>query len=166
MNVVVFQEMREARGLAYTAQATLSRPRHAGGKYNYGAFIATQNDKLQAAVEAFDDIINNMPVSENAFAIAKDAILSRLRTERIIGIDVINQYVNCRDMGLDEPLSRLLFEKVQTLTLDDVVAYQQKWVKGRKYNYGILGDEKDMDMEFLSTLGPVKMLSQEEIFGY
>lgn len=166
MNAVVFQEMREARGLAYTAQATLSRPRHAGGKYNYGAFIATQNDKLQAAVEAFDDIINNMPVSENAFAIAKDAILSRLRTERIIGIDVINQYVNCRDMGLDEPLSRLLFEKVQTLTLDDVVAYQQKWVKGRKYNYGILGDEKDMDMEFLSTLGPVKMLSQEEIFGY
>ncbi len=166
MNAVVFQEMREARGLAYTAQASLGRPRHAGGKYTYTAFIATQNDKLQAAVEAFDDIINNMPVSENAFAIAKDAILSRLRTERTIGIDVINQYVSCRDMNLDEPLSRLLFEKVQNLTLDDVVAYQQKWVKGRKYNYGILGDENDMDMEFLSTLGPVKMLSQEEIFGY
>ena len=29
------------------------------------AFIATQNDKMQMAIEAFDEIINNMPESEN-----------------------------------------------------------------------------------------------------
>ena len=131
-----------------------------------GAFIATQNDKLQQAVEAFDDIINNMPVSENAFAIAKDAIITRLRTERTTGMDVIHSYVRCRDMGLDEPMDKALFEKVQDMTIDDVVAYQQDWVKGRKYFYGILGDRNDIDIDFLKTLGPVKFLTSEEIFGY
>ena len=166
MNAVVFQEMREARGLAYSAQATMSNPHYSDGKYMYGAFIATQNDKLQQAVEAFDDIINNMPVSENAFAIAKDAIITRLRTERTTGMDVIHSYVRCRDMGLDEPMDKALFEKVQDMTIDDVVAYQQDWVKGRKYFYGILGDRNDIDIDFLKTLGPVKFLTSEEIFGY
>ena len=166
MNAVVFQEMREARGLAYSAQATMQNPHYSDGKYLYAAFIATQNDKMQQAIEAFDEIINNMPVSENAFAIAKDAILTRLRTERITGMGVIRSYVNCRDMGLEEPLNRELFEKIQDMTIDDVVAYQQEWVKDRKYFYGILGDQNDIDIDFLRTLGPVKFLTSEEIFGY
>ena len=166
MNAVVFQEMREARGLAYSAQAVMSNPQYDGGKYIYNAFIATQNDKLQQAVEAFDDIINNMPVSEHAFAIAKDAIVTRLRTERYTGMDVIRAYVNCRDLGLDEPLDKALFEKIQGMGMDDVVAYQKEWVKDRKYCYGILGDKNDIDLEFLKTLGPVKFLTSEEIFGY
>ena len=166
MNAVVFQEMREARGLAYSAQATMANPQYDGGKYMFNAFIATQNDKMQQAVEAFDDIINNMPVSEHAFGIAKDAIITRLRTERTIGMDVIRSYVRCRDLGLSEPMDRELFEKVQDMTMDDVIAYQQEWVKGRKYFYGILGDKNDIDLNFLQTLGPVQFLSQEEIFGF
>ena len=166
MNAVVFQEMREARGLAYSAQANMSNPHYADGKYMYGAFIATQNDKLQNAVEAFDEIINNMPVSEQAFGIAKDAIITRLRTERTIGMSAIRTYDHCRDMGLDAPLDRELFEKVQSMTMDDVIKYQQEWVKDRKYFYGILGDKNDIDLGFLQTLGPVQMLTQEEIFGY
>ena len=166
MNAVVFQEMREARGLAYSAQAVMANPQFSEGKYPFTAFIATQNDKMQQAIEAFDDIINNMPVSENAFAIAKDAIITRLRTERTTGMDVIRTYVGCRDKGLDEPMDRELFEKVQDMTIDDVVAYQQEWIKGRKYYYGILGDQNDIDIDFLRTLGPVKFLTSEEIFGY
>ena len=52
------------------------------------------------------------------------------------------------------------------MTMEDVVAYQNKWVKDRKYVYGILGDEGDFDMDFLRSLGPVKIVSLEEVFGY
>ncbi len=52
------------------------------------------------------------------------------------------------------------------MTLHDVKATQEKWVKGRTYIYGILGDIKDLDMNFLRTLGPVRTVTQEEIFGY
>ena len=44
MNAIVFQEMREARGLAYTARARLAAPSYADDTYSFTAYIATQND--------------------------------------------------------------------------------------------------------------------------
>ena len=69
-------------------------------------------------------------------------------------------------MGLTEDRDKQIFEKVQTMTLDDVKAAQEQWVKDRPYVYAILGDIKDLDLNYLKTLGPIKTLSQEEIFGY
>ncbi len=166
MNSIVFQEMREARGLAYSAWTTLVEPSDLVNGYSYMAFIATQNDKMQTAVEAFDDIINNMPESEAAFSVAKDRILAQLRTDRVSGIDVLYEYRNCRTLGLREPLSREIFEGVQEMSLEDVAAAQEKWVKGRDYTYAILGDVADLDNEFLKTLGPVKVVSLQDIFGF
>lgn len=166
MNTVVFQEMRESRGLAYSAWARLGTPSYADGSYMYNAFIATQNDKMRQAIDAFDDIIEDMPVSEAAFSIAKDALISRMRTKRVTGYDVLSYYLSCRRLGLDEPLDREVFSRVQSMTLEDITAIQQQAVKGRKYTYSILGDIKDLDVRYLSTLGPVKVLSPEEIFGY
>jgi len=166
MNAIVFQEMREARGLAYSASARLRNPATAEGSYSFSAFIATQNDKMRIAVEAFDEIINNMPESDAAFAIAKDALESRLRTQRTTGISVLRSYRNCRRLGISEPLDSKVFEALPTLTLDDVKACQEQWVKGRTYTYAILGDIKDLDTKYLKTLGPVKTVSLEDIFGY
>ena len=50
--------------------------------------------------------------------------------------------------------------------MDDVLAVQQKYVKNRTYFYGILGDPKDLDMNYLKTLGPVQNVTLDEIFGY
>ena len=166
MNSIVFQEMREARGLAYSAWARLATPSFADDDYTYSAFIATQNDKMQIAVEAFDEFINQMPESEAAFDVAKDAVISRLRTQRTSGRDVLNSYIYCRRLGLSEPLDKQIFEQVQNLTLADVTSMQQKRVKDRNYTYAILGDINDIDTGFLQTLGPVKTVSLEEIFGY
>ena len=98
---------------------------------------------------------------------------------------VIAPIVNpCReDEGLDDKAlianaNRLLATKIkglyinggtgdaEKLTLEDVAKTQQEWIKDRTYTYGILGDPKDLDMKFLHTLGPVKTVSLEEIFGY
>ena len=166
MNAIVFQEMREARGLAYTAAASLGTPSYPEDTYTYRARIGTQNDKLRQAVEAFDSIINDMPRSEAAFSVARDAILSRLRTNRVTGSDVLSAYIYCRDLGVKEMEDRVIFEAAADFTLDDVVAAQERWAKGRKFTYAILGDIPALDTKFLSTLGPVKVLTLEEIFGY
>ncbi len=166
MNSIVFQEMREARGLAYSSWATMSTPSRANGTYYYRAFIATQNDKMSQAIEAFDEIINQMPQSEAAFKVAKESLLGRLRTQRVTGYSVLYTYLNCERLGITEPLTRQIFEGVQNMTLEDVVETQQKWVLDRPYTYMILGDIKDLDTKYLSTLGPVKTVTLEEIFGY
>jgi hypothetical protein len=166
MNAIVFQEMREARGLAYSASARLNTPGRLDRPYYYMAFIATQNDKLVDAASAFDDIINNMPESDAAFELAKESIITDLRTQRIIKSSVLWSWISAQDMGLDYDRRRTVWEQVPALTFDDVKAFQQKWVAGRPYTFAILGRSADLDAEYLKNLGPVKKVSKEEIFGY
>lgn len=166
MNAIVFQEMREARGLAYSANARLYSPSHKDDAYMYFAFIATQNDKMKTAIQAFDEIINRMPESENAFAVAKEALTTRLRTERTTGMEILQKYTSDRDLEVTEPREKKLYETIPSLTLEDVKATQEEWIKNRIYNYGILGDIKDLDTDYLKTLGPVEILDSKDIFGY
>ncbi len=166
MNSIVFQEMRESRALAYSAAAFLVSPSKLKYPYYFRTFIATQNDKMLDAMAAFDEIINQMPESQRAFDLAKESLITRLRTERITKSDILWAYLNAQDLGLSVDSRKALFEQVQTLTLDDLKAFQEKWVKGRKYVYVVLGDEKDLDMKGLSQYGSIRKLTQQEIFGY
>ncbi len=169
MNGIVFQEMREARGLAYTARASYAlgyqRPE---APYVFTTMIATQNDKMMDAITAFDEIINNMPQSEAAFNIAKENIIANVRTTRILGSQVLWSYRAAKKMGTMEDTRKALFEKAQTFTLEDVVKFQQEVIKDRKYYIGILGTEKDLDMKTLGngSYGKVVRLTQKDIFGY
>ena len=166
MNAIVFQEMRESRSLAYSAWANMVAPSNIRRPYTYRAQIATQNDKMMDATNAFDEIINEMPVSPSAFDLAKKGIESRIRTERIIKDDIAWSYINARDLGLDTDRRIAVFEALPAITLDDVVKFQQDNVKGRTYYYCVLGDTNDIDLEALSKLGKVVMLTTEDIFGY
>ena len=166
MNGIVFQEMREARGLAYSASASLNQPLQLYNPYYFMAFIATQNDKMGIAMDAFEDIINSMPESENAFNIAKESVLTRIRTQRIIKSAILSNYLAAEDLGINYDRRKNIFEKVQTMTLAEVKTTQQKWIKDRSYTYCVLGDSKNLDLQKLATFGPITKLTKEQIFGY
>ncbi|MCH5329368.1 MAG: insulinase family protein [Alistipes sp.] len=166
MNGIVFQEMREARGLAYTARAYYAENLYPEQGYEFQAFIATQNDKMQQAIEAFDEIIENMPQSQAAFEIAKQSALASIETARTTKASVLWSYINNEDKGIEGDRNKAVYEQIKTMTLDDVVKFQQERIKGRKYLYLILGDKRELDMNYLRSLGDVTFVSQEEIFGY
>lgn len=179
MNSIVFQEMREARSLAYSAWAAMSEPNQLYLPYGYMAQISTQNDKLMDAVGAFDDIINNIPESEAAFALAKDGIEKRLRTDRTLDDGIAWSYISDENLGLAPAinadgtiaeggvnLDKNTFEALPAIKLQDVIDFQKANVKGRTYRYGILGKIEDLDMEALSKIGKVVVLTTEDIFGY
>ncbi len=166
MNSIVFQEMREARGLAYSAGAAYQQPDDLEHTDLYMNMIMTQSDKLVDALNAFDEIINNMPVSPKAFAIAKESLLSNLRSQRTVKSGILFAYLSARKLGLDVNLDKLIYDSVQNLTLEDVVRFQQQNVKDRKYTIGILGRQSDYDIEGLSSFGKVQSVTTEEIFGY
>ena len=166
MNSIVFQEMRESRGLAYSAWAGIVSPAYLKYPYVLRTQIATQNDKMIDAISTFNDIINNMPESEAAFKLAKDGLINRLRTDRIIKSDVIWSFINAQDLGQDVDSRIKLYNDAQNMTLKDIVNFQKEWVKGRTYIYCILGDKKELDMEKLKEIGTIEELTQEQIFGY
>jgi predicted Zn-dependent peptidase len=166
MNGIVFQEMREARGLAYSAGASYTSPNKPDKSYYMTTMIATQTDKLADANTAFVEILNNMPKSEKAFELAKESILSNIRTGRILREAVLWNYLRAKEFGYDYDSRKDIFEKVKDMTLSNVEAFQEKYVKNKSYTYCILGDTNDMDMKFLNSLGKVQKLTQKEIFGY
>lgn len=166
MSGIVFQEMREARGLAYSAGASYSRPGKPDRPYILNTFIATQNDKMTEAVGAFNSILNDMPESEKAFQIAKERMITNIRTQRILREDILWNYLNAKEFGETTDSRIELFEKIPTMTLNDVKAFQQKYIKDKPFTYCILGDIKDLDMDALKKIGPVTTLTQEDIFGY
>ena len=80
--------------------------------------------------------------------------------------NVLWSFVSAREMGVGVDRNKAVYDAVQGMTLADVKAFHDKWVKGRKYTYSILGDRNDIDMDYLRTLGPVHEVSQRELFGY
>ena len=166
MNAIVFQEMREARGLAYSARANYAQPGRPDRPYLLTTMIATQNDKMMDAIGAFHNILNNMPESEKSFALAKEEILTGIRTGRILRGDILFDYLNAKQMGYNTDKRKEIFEKVAGFTFEDVKAFQQQYVKDRTYTYYILGDIKDLDIKSLESIGKITKLSQSEIFGY
>lgn len=166
MNSIVFQEMREARGLAYSAWAGYERPGKPELSYSLNTFIATQNDKMMEAIDAFYSILNDMPESEKSFNIAKESLLTNIRTERILRDDILWNYLNAKEFGYDTDSRKELFEKIPGMTLNDAKAFQQQYIKNKPLIYCILGDTKDLDLKSLEKMGTITKLSQEEIFGY
>ena len=166
MNGIVFQEMREARGLAYNAYANYYRPSAKDKKEYYITHIITQNDKMVDCISHFHEILNEMPASETAFQIAKDACIKRLASARTTKSGVIYAYLAAQKLGMNISTNELIYKHLDQVQLKDIVNFEKQNMANKAYRYIILGDEKELDMKYLENLGPIKRLSLEEIFGY
>ena len=166
MNGIVFQEMREARGLAYNASAYYSRASRKGEKESFYTHIITQNDKMMDCVNHFKSIMNELPASENAFKIAKEAITKQLASLRTTKMGIINRWHSMKQLGLDFDLNKKIYENLGQVTLQDIVNFEKTNMANKPLRYIILGDEKELDMESLGKIGPIRRLTTEEVFGY
>ena len=166
MNGIVFQEMRETRGLAYNAYAIYNRPAVKGRKESFMTHIITQNDKMMDAVNHFNEIMNQMPASEAAFKIAKEALTKQLASNRINKMSIIWNYIAAQKLGIDYDLNAKIYEQLPQLTLQNVVDFAKQRIADKPYRYIILGDEKELDMKSLEKIGPIRRLKTEEVFGY
>ena len=166
MNSIVFQEIREKRSLAYSAAAYYVEPSEKG-RYNYNmTHIGTQNDKLIDALEAFTDLLDNMPVSELNFDLAKTSLVAQYRTDRTRKMSIIYYYLNCEEKGLKAPLDRTNYNLIQKMTLNDVKNFNANYIKGQKRVVVVLGNENEVDFKGLEKYGKITKLTLEEIFGY
>ena len=166
MNGIVFQELREARGLAYNAFANYGRPSKKEEQEYFFTHIITQNDKMMDCVRQFHQILDTIPQSEAAFQITKDAVIKQLASQRTQKMSVLYSYLSMKKLGLDYDLNEKIYRDVQQLTLQDVVRFEQQQIARKPYRYIILGDENELDMPSLEKIGPIHRLTLEEVFGY
>lgn len=166
MNTVVFQELRESRGLAYSAFAAYYEPWRKNHPEYFQTYIISQNDKMADCIKVFNSIIDSIPQSQTAFEIAKQSLTKSLQSQRTLRFNILNAYINARLLGISYDINGKIYNALPSLTLSDIVRFEQQNMANKPYRYIILGDEKELDMETLEKTGPVKRLTTEEIFGY
>ncbi|RUL60059.1 M16 family metallopeptidase [Prevotella koreensis] len=166
MNSIVFQEMREARGLAYSAGASYRTPFRKGDPESFITYIITQNDKMMDCIKQFNVILDTIPQSETAFYIAKDALKKKLESRRVTKFNLIYKYLSNKRLGIDYDISERVYNGLDKLKMQDIVDYEKKLMANKPYRYIILGDENALNMDALNKIAPVKRISTETIFGY
>ena len=166
MSSIVFQEIREAQGLAYAVSASYIHPAKEGDHDRILAYVGTQADKQAESMAALLKIMNDMPQSKSTLEAARKSILNQIESERIVRTSVLFNYLNAKKRGLDHDLRKDIYDKVPSLSLDDVKQFQEKYVKGKDFNIMVLGSRDKLDFNDLRKYGEVKEVSLDELFGY
>ena len=166
LSSIVFQEIRESKSLAYSAYSFYSNSSKAD-KYNFViAYIGTQSNKLPQAVDALDDLMNNMPKAENQFENSRNAALKKIATKRYNRTNIFFYKLGLEDRGIDYDINRDIYAQTQKMTMKDLEDFFNKHIKGKKFNVGLIGKKENLDWEAVQKMGDVQELTLEELFGY
>lgn len=165
MNAVVFQELRETRGLAYNAWARYVTPALKNETEYYQQHIISQNDKMMDCIRTFKEITDTIPMSEEAFKTAKQNLLKSIAAARTTKAGILNSYISARNLGINYDINKVYWEKIPSITLQDIVKFEQENIKGKPLRYVILGKESALDLDSLKAIGPVTKLTLDDIFS-
>ena len=166
MSGVAFQEIREAQGLAYSVFGGYRQAAKKDKNDFLMAYVGTQADKQEEAMDAMIDILNNLPESEQTFDMAKKAILKKIESNRVTKTSLFFNYLDAKDKGLDYDIRKDIYKRVNEMTFDDLKSFHAKYVKDKKYNIAVVGDRNKLNFVALGKYGAVNELSLEDIFGY
>jgi predicted Zn-dependent peptidase len=166
LSSIVFQEIRESRALAYSVFAAFNIPaKQERSHFTYG-FVGTQADKLQMAIHALLDLMNDMPKAGKQFNLAKESIMKKIESERITKTNIYSTYIRNLDRGVNYDTRKDVYEAMKTMTLDELDKFFMEHIAGKNYTFLVLGDRDAVDMNMLKELGTIREIKLEEIFGH
>lgn len=166
MSSIVFQTIRESKALAYSTYSRFNTPAKQNDPYYIIAYVGTQADKFNDAIPAMNELLNQMPQSDNAFISAKTSIVNAIETERINDMGIIFAYAAAQKLGINYDARKAVYEAMPNLSFKDIAEFQKSTYTGKPYTYCILASKDKLKSEDLQKLGKVQELSLEEIFGY
>jgi len=166
LSSIVFQEIRESKSLAYSAFANYSNATKKESANYVMAYIGTQANKLEQAVNAMMELMNNMPEAEKQFKAAKEATLKKIAAQRITKSNIFWSYERLQKLGIDKDNREQIYNTIKKMTLKDLNLFFNKNIKGESYNVMVIGNKKDLNVESLKKLGKIKELEIDYLFNY
>lgn len=166
MGSVVFQTIRESKALAYSTAAYYRTPAKEEDPFSAIAYVGCQADKMNEAVAGMNELLNNLPISEQGFALAKAGVKKDLETQRIEKTSIIFSYLNAQKMGFNTDKRKDIYNALSTITIDDLKKLHGEDLAHKAYTYCIVGSEKKIQMSDLEKIGEVVKLNMKDIFGY
>ena len=166
LSSIVFQEIREAKALAYSAYSYFSSPRKLDDSHYVFAYLGTQVDKLGEATESLLDLMNNMPEVQDQFEDAKTAAMKKIETSRTKKSDLFWQFLAAKKMNRDYDINRDIYSSLEQMDINELKLFFDNNIKGRNYTFCVIGNQNLVDHNKLKDIGQYQELTLEEIFGY
>lgn len=166
MGSIVFQTLRESKALAYSVYSAYSTPRTNDKSHYVTAYIGTQTDKLKEAMIGMNELLNELPQVDANLENAKDAVIQKIRTERITKDNVLFSFESAKRLGYEYDMRQDIFNNIDDYSMEEIVSFHNNHMSGNDYTILVLGSKDELDLEALRQYGPVKFLSLEDVFGY
>lgn len=166
LSSIVFQEIRESKSLAYSAFSAYSGARKADEPDLVYAYVGTQANKMNQAMDAMLELMNDMPVAEENFKAAKESTLKQLASQRINKTNIFWSYERLKDRGITEDNREEMYNAIQKMTIADLRTFFNDNIKGSTYDLMVIGNKKDVDVDVLRKFGKVQELDVDYLFNY
>jgi len=166
MGSIVFQTIRESKALAYSTYAAFNAASRKEYHNTALAYVGTQADKFNEAVDGMNELLNELPESQKALDNAKDGLRKSLATERITQEGILFSYINAERMGRDYDIRKNTYDATPAFTFADLKTFHDKELSRKPYTYCIVANQDKLKEEDMKKLGDFKKLTLEEVFGY
>lgn len=161
---IVFQELREARALAYVAGARYATGYRKGDQNLMIGVIQTQADKTIEATNAFIDLLDNLPESKQRFGVAHEALLNRYRTGKTGFREVIGSVRSWERLGLQVDPREGRYKRAQTADINTILDFHAEFIKNKTKLISVLGDGDKIGLENLQAIAPIRTITLKDIF--
>jgi predicted Zn-dependent peptidase len=165
MGSLIFQEIREARGLAYSATAFYREGRRKGDDSSLMGFMGTQADKTIDALTTMLALLRKPRIQEQRLKTTLASIDQGYRTSRLDPRRTASTVLSWDDRGEPgDPGPRLWKETAKT-TLADLATFAMKSTTGHT-TISIMGNKKRIDMKALRDIGKIETVPVKKMVGY
>ncbi len=164
MNSIVFQEIREFRSLGYSAWGNYFTPLKNDKPGYLKGFVSTQSDKTMEAIEAFSNLILNMPEKEERLDIVKNSLTQSVNSERPTFRDLTFTVANWDKQGYKHDPRKTRIDKYNTMKFSDITNFYKNQIKDKPYIITIVGDAKRINLDELKKYGKIIELDKKDIY--
>jgi len=164
LSSIVFQEIRESKALAYATYAMFTSPRVKDEAHYLQAYVGTQPDKMDDAISCMVELLEDMPRIGPQMDNARLSILKGIESERTPPPAIYRAYQRASDLGQSGDLRQGLYESLEACVGQDLIRFQEEYVKNRNYTLLVLGQLDAMPIARLEEFGPVEVLTPEQVF--
>jgi predicted Zn-dependent peptidase len=165
MGALVFQEIREARGLAYTAGAAYRTGQRPVDEAALSATMGTQADKTIEALTTMLALLRKMPLQDVRLKVAKGALDEEYRASRVDPRAAPLWVFAWDDEGEKSDPRPREWETLKKLAGADLAAFAAEAASGATL-IAILGPSKRIDKKALGAMGPIETVPVTKLFGY
>lgn len=164
MYSIVFQEIRELRSLGYTAYSIYSYDNLNRIPGHQFAYLGTQSDKTNEAVDAMRELLVNMPEKMEKFETSKEALIMSRAADYLTPRNLPLTVEGWIETGYNYDPRMEMTDVVKATTYNDIYKFYQDNVQNRPIIIMITGNKNDVDMEALKQYGEVKLINFDEIY--